>query len=172
MHVTTVSSPARFILMLRTRMVQAVALCKAKGVKTLVTAGRWGATLKQAHTTETVHKIAFGLLQSYATAVHVLLVLKESSSRPPKGSDELEGGLMKPPMPCSNEKVQQCLKHGADWAFNYKTEDWAARVKEAAQPAGVNVILDCVGWAPACSYAHFVAAMEVHCPAGSDVLKP
>ncbi|KAK9842461.1 hypothetical protein WJX81_001270 [Elliptochloris bilobata] len=62
----------------------AIALCKAKGVKTLVTAG-------------------------------------------------------------SDGKVQQCLEHGATWAFNYKTEDWAGRVKQAAEPSGVHIVLDCVG---------------------------
>lgn len=45
----------------------------------------------------------------------------------------------------SDDKVQQCLKHGATWAFNYRTEDWAGNVKLSAKPAGVHVILDCVG---------------------------
>ena len=50
---------------------------------------------------------------------------------------------------CSDEKVQQCLKHGATWGFNYKTEDWAGNVKLAAKPAGVHIVLDCVGCATA-----------------------
>lgn len=50
---------------------------------------------------------------------------------------------------CSDEKVQQCLKHGATWGFNYKTEDWAGNVKLAAKPAGVHIVLDCVGCASA-----------------------
>ena len=50
---------------------------------------------------------------------------------------------------CSDEKVQQCLKHGATWAFNYKTEDWAGNVKLSAKPAGVHIVLDCVGCAAA-----------------------
>ncbi|KAH8924818.1 quinone oxidoreductase [Atractiella rhizophila] len=36
-------------------------------------------------------------------------------------------------------------KQGAHKAFNYKTSDWAAGVKEAIGPASVNVVLDPVG---------------------------
>jgi len=46
--------------------------------------------------------------------------------------------------------VQQCLNHGATWAFNYKTEDWAESVKSSAKPLGVHIILDCVGCAATC----------------------
>ncbi len=48
--------------------------------------------------------------------------------------------------------MQQCLKHGATWAFNYRTEDWAGSVKLSAKPAGVHVILDCVGHAHSQQY--------------------
>jgi len=45
----------------------------------------------------------------------------------------------------SAEKCQACVKLGADRAINYKTEDFAAVVKEATAGRGVNVILDMVG---------------------------
>lgn len=45
----------------------------------------------------------------------------------------------------SDEKVAACKKLGADHAINYKTQDWAARVKEITQGKGVQVILDMVG---------------------------
>src|SRR5262245_13663192 len=44
----------------------------------------------------------------------------------------------------SDEKVAACVRLGAEKAFNYKTQDWAAEVK-AASGKGVNVILDMVG---------------------------
>jgi NADPH:quinone reductase len=44
----------------------------------------------------------------------------------------------------SDEKVAACVRLGAEKAFNYKTQDWAAEVK-AATGKGVNVILDMVG---------------------------
>lgn len=43
------------------------------------------------------------------------------------------------------DKVDACLKLGADRAINYKTEDFVAEVKTATAGAGANVILDMVG---------------------------
>jgi putative PIG3 family NAD(P)H quinone oxidoreductase len=43
------------------------------------------------------------------------------------------------------DKVDACLKLGADRAINYKTEDFVAEVKTATGGAGANVILDMVG---------------------------
>jgi NADPH2:quinone reductase len=45
----------------------------------------------------------------------------------------------------SAEKCEACVKLGADRAINYKTEDFAAVVKEATGGRGVDVILDMVG---------------------------
>jgi NADPH2:quinone reductase len=45
----------------------------------------------------------------------------------------------------SDEKVAACVKLGAQKAFNYRTQDWAAEVKAATGGRGVNVILDMVG---------------------------
>jgi len=45
----------------------------------------------------------------------------------------------------SSEKCEACVRLGADHAINYKTEDFAAVVKEATAGKGVNVILDMVG---------------------------
>jgi NADPH2:quinone reductase len=45
----------------------------------------------------------------------------------------------------SDEKVAACVRLGAEKAFNYKTQDWAAELKAAAGGKGVNVILDMVG---------------------------
>ena len=45
----------------------------------------------------------------------------------------------------SDERVKACAKLGADRAINYKTEDFAAVVKDFTQGKGVNVILDMVG---------------------------
>ena len=45
----------------------------------------------------------------------------------------------------SAEKCEACVKLGADRAINYKTEDFAAVVKDATSGKGVNVILDMVG---------------------------
>jgi len=45
----------------------------------------------------------------------------------------------------SSEKCAACVKLGADRAINYKTEDFAATVKEATGGRGVDVILDMVG---------------------------
>ena len=45
----------------------------------------------------------------------------------------------------SAEKCEACVRLGADRAINYKTEDFAAVVKEATGGKGVNVILDMVG---------------------------
>jgi NADPH2:quinone reductase len=45
----------------------------------------------------------------------------------------------------SAEKCEACVKLGADRAINYKTEDFAAIVKEATGGKGVDVILDMVG---------------------------
>ena len=45
----------------------------------------------------------------------------------------------------SDDKVAACVKLGAEKAFNYKTQDWAAEVRAATGGRGVNVILDMVG---------------------------
>src|SRR5262249_43694446 len=44
----------------------------------------------------------------------------------------------------SAEKCAACLKLGADLAINYKSEDFAAAVKQATGGRGVDVILDMV----------------------------
>ncbi len=43
------------------------------------------------------------------------------------------------------DKVDACLKLGADAAINYKTEDFVARTKDLTGGKGVDVILDMVG---------------------------
>jgi NADPH2:quinone reductase len=55
----------------------------------------------------------------------------------------------------SDEKCQACLKLGADYAINYKTQDFAAEAKKLTGGKGVDVILDMV----AGSYV----AREVEC---------
>jgi NADPH2:quinone reductase len=45
----------------------------------------------------------------------------------------------------SDQKVAACVKLGAEKAFNYKTQDWAAEVRAATGGKGVNLILDMVG---------------------------
>lgn len=45
----------------------------------------------------------------------------------------------------SQDKVDACLKLGADKAINYKTQDFVAEVKAATDKIGANVILDMVG---------------------------
>ena len=45
----------------------------------------------------------------------------------------------------SDEKCAACVTLGAEKAFNYRTQDWAAEVKAATGGKGVNVILDMVG---------------------------
>src|SRR5690349_13066051 len=45
----------------------------------------------------------------------------------------------------SEDKCAACVRLGAEKAFNYKTQDWAAEVKAATGGKGVNVILDMVG---------------------------
>ena len=45
----------------------------------------------------------------------------------------------------SDEKCAACMKLGAEKAFNYRTQDWAAELKTATAGKGVNVILDMVG---------------------------
>ena len=45
----------------------------------------------------------------------------------------------------SADKVEACLKLGADRAINYKTEDFVAEVKAITAGVGANVILDMVG---------------------------
>ncbi|GAV59486.1 ADH_zinc_N domain-containing protein/ADH_N domain-containing protein [Cephalotus follicularis] len=47
----------------------------------------------------------------------------------------------------SEEKIAFCKGLGADVCINYKTEDFAARVKEETAGKGVDVILDCIGGA-------------------------
>jgi NADPH2:quinone reductase len=43
------------------------------------------------------------------------------------------------------EKAAACTRLGADAAFNYNTQDWAAEVWRVTEKRGVNVILDMVG---------------------------
>lgn len=45
----------------------------------------------------------------------------------------------------SDDKCAACVKLGAEKAFNYRTQDWAAELKTATGGKGVNVILDMVG---------------------------
>ena len=45
----------------------------------------------------------------------------------------------------SDEKCAACERLGADRAFNYRTEDFVARVKEETAGRGVDVVLDIVG---------------------------
>jgi putative PIG3 family NAD(P)H quinone oxidoreductase len=45
----------------------------------------------------------------------------------------------------SDEKCRACLALGADFAINYRTQDFVAEVKAATRGAGANVILDMVG---------------------------
>jgi NADPH2:quinone reductase len=45
----------------------------------------------------------------------------------------------------SQDKIDACLKLGADVGINYKTDDFVAKSKAATKDAGVNVILDMVG---------------------------
>jgi len=45
----------------------------------------------------------------------------------------------------SDEKCAACVRLGAEKAFNYKTQDWAAELKAATGGKGVDVILDMVG---------------------------
>jgi NADPH2:quinone reductase len=45
----------------------------------------------------------------------------------------------------SDEKCAACVRLGAEKAFNYKTQDWAAELKAATVGKGVNVVLDMVG---------------------------
>ncbi len=45
----------------------------------------------------------------------------------------------------NEEKLAFCKSVGADHAFNYKSQDWAAEIAAATQKKGVNVILDMVG---------------------------
>jgi len=43
------------------------------------------------------------------------------------------------------EKIDKCLELGADLAINYREEDFAARVQDYTDGAGVDVIIDMVG---------------------------
>ena len=45
----------------------------------------------------------------------------------------------------SDEKCAACVRLGAEKAFNYRTQDWAAEARAATGGKGVNVILDMVG---------------------------
>jgi NADPH2:quinone reductase len=45
----------------------------------------------------------------------------------------------------SDDKVAACVRFGCDAAINYRTEDFAARIKELTGGRGVDVILDMVG---------------------------
>jgi len=45
----------------------------------------------------------------------------------------------------NEEKAAFCRKAGADVAYNYKTQDWAAELWKATEKRGVDLILDMVG---------------------------
>lgn len=45
----------------------------------------------------------------------------------------------------SEEKLNRCLELGANHAINYKTDDFAERVRKITNGTGVDVILDCIG---------------------------
>jgi putative PIG3 family NAD(P)H quinone oxidoreductase len=45
----------------------------------------------------------------------------------------------------SHDKLDVCREYGADRAIDYKSEDWAAIVKQDTQEEGIDVILDMVG---------------------------
>lgn len=45
----------------------------------------------------------------------------------------------------SDEKCQMALDHGATHCINYRTEDFAARVRELTDGKGVDVVMDSVG---------------------------
>lgn len=45
----------------------------------------------------------------------------------------------------SAEKTACCREYGADWAIDYRQEDFVARVREITGKGGVDVILDMVG---------------------------
>lgn len=45
----------------------------------------------------------------------------------------------------NEDKAAFCKKIGADYVFNYKTQDWMAAIATITQRKGVNVILDMVG---------------------------
>jgi len=45
----------------------------------------------------------------------------------------------------SEDKVNACIKAGANGAFNYKTQDFVEEIAKATQKVGVNLILDMVG---------------------------
>jgi NADPH2:quinone reductase len=45
----------------------------------------------------------------------------------------------------SDEKCTACVRLGCDAAINYRTDDFAARIKELTEGRGVDVILDMVG---------------------------
>ncbi len=45
----------------------------------------------------------------------------------------------------TDEKCQLALEHGAAHCINYRNEDFAARVKELTDGAGVDVVMDAVG---------------------------
>ena len=45
----------------------------------------------------------------------------------------------------SEEKCALALEHGADTVINYRTEDFAARVRELTDGQGVDVVMDGVG---------------------------
>jgi NADPH:quinone reductase-like Zn-dependent oxidoreductase len=45
----------------------------------------------------------------------------------------------------SDERCRRCLELGADAAFNYRREDFAARTLEVTGGAGVDVVMDCIG---------------------------
>lgn len=57
----------------------------------------------------------------------------------------------------SDDKCQACLNLGADYAINYKTQDFVAEVLRITEKRGVNVVLDMV----AGSYV----AREIECTA-------
>lgn len=45
----------------------------------------------------------------------------------------------------SEEKIASCIELGASYAINYKTEDFARRVMDLTEGAGVDLVLDSIG---------------------------
>ncbi|MDJ0823381.1 MAG: quinone oxidoreductase [Paracoccaceae bacterium] len=45
----------------------------------------------------------------------------------------------------TDEKCALALEHGAEACINYRSEDWAARVRELTDGAGVDAVMDAVG---------------------------
>jgi NADPH:quinone reductase-like Zn-dependent oxidoreductase len=45
----------------------------------------------------------------------------------------------------SDDKIELCRSLGANHAWNYKSEDWAAKLNDVTQGKGVDIIVDFVG---------------------------